>query len=416
MRSLAVGAILAVIGSVVCFSAARIGEGAEAPDLSLKESVAATLPSDAASIAVSTDLQRIAYVAPRDAGQCVVVDGKAGRTYEQVYGLTVSPNGKHFAYAAAQNGSTVLVYDGVEKREVDGRIGIVFSRDDQRLAYTVFQPGAGQPPSKTGPHGKARVVIDGTDGREYDWVGHVTFSQDGRRVAYTAISDQRGVVVVDGVEGQPFDSSFERPGGYPTFRPNGKLAYAQQRRKRTVGGAIFKKAGMADDYASRAIIGSIEGKEYSEVHDVAFSPDGSRFGYVAARISGRDRKEQAVVDGLENREYGEVRSLAFSPNGRQVAYVARRGEESIVVIGGAERYTFATIGDIFFTPDGEHLAFWAGSGPDWFLVVDGVHAGRWDSPATRALAFPQAGTIRALARRGEKLVDVKLTIRGAGGR
>jgi hypothetical protein len=85
-----------------------------------------------------------------------------------------------------------------------------------------------------------------------------------------------------------------------------------------------------------------------------------------------------------------------------------------VVVGGAERYTFQTIGDLFFTPDGEHLAFWAGSGPDWFLVVDGVQAGRWDSPATRALAFPQAGTVRALARRGEKLIDVRLTIQSAG--
>jgi Tol biopolymer transport system component len=317
---------------VVWFGGVRRGEGAEAPEVGLKESAVKLPPiASTASVAVSADLQRIAYLAQRDGGQCVVADGKAGKVYQEVYGLTVSPNGKHFAYAAVQNGVTMLVYDGVEKREVDGRIGIVFSPDDQRLAYTVFQPGAGQPPSKTGPHGKARVVIDGTEGRKYDWVGHATFSQDSKRVAYTAINDQRGVVVADGVEGQPFDSSFDRPGGYPAFRPNGKLAYAQQRRKRTVGSAIFRKAGMADDYAARAVIGPIEGKEYSEVHDFAFSLDGSRFGYVAARISGRERKERAVVDGLENKEYDEVRGLAFSPNGRKVAYVARRGEESIEI-------------------------------------------------------------------------------------
>jgi hypothetical protein len=416
MRKLAVGTALALMSAVICCGAARTGEAASLPELSLNESAIASLPEGAGEIAVSANLQRIAYVAPREGGQCVVVDGKAGTTYQQVYGVAVSPTGKHFAYAAVQDGGTLLVYDGVEKREADGRIAITFGPDDQRMAYTVFRPGAGEPSTYTGPRGTARVVIDGTEGREYDWVGHVTFSPDGKRVAYTAILGQRGVVVVDGVEGQPFDSSFERPGGCPAFRPNGKVAYAQQRRKRTIGGALFKRAGLADDYAARAVIGSGEGKEYSEVHDIAFSPDGGRFGYAAARISGKERHERAVVDGLENREYAEVRSLVFSPNGRHVAYVGRRGEESVVVVGGAERYTFQTIGDLFFTPDSEHLAFWAGRGPDWFLVVDGVAAGRWDSPATKALAFPQAGTMRALARRGDTLVDVRLTVQGSSGR
>lgn len=418
MRKAAIVAVLAIVGVTLCPSLIAAGMRSAAPDLSVKESAVATLPptADPASIVASANLQKIAYVVQRDDGQCVVADGKAGKTYGRIYGLAVSPNGKHVAYAAVRDGADLLVYDGAEKREVDGRLELAFSPDGQRLAYTVFQPGAGEQPTTAGPQGKARVVVDGSDGREYDWVGQLAFSPDSKRVAYTAVNDQRGTVVVDGIEGKSFDSSLDQPGGYPAFGPGGKFGYAPQRRKRTAFRAVLRKAGMADDYRARAIIGAIEGKEYSAVHSITFSPDGTRFGYVGARLSGRDRKERAVVDGLENREYEEVRSMVFSPDSKYVAYVARRGNESVVVVGGAERYTFENVGDLFFTPDSRHLAFWASSGPDWFVVVDGVQAGRYDPPPTRSLTFPQPDSLRALARRGDQLLEVVVDIGRVEGR
>jgi len=159
------------------------------------------------SFSVSPDIKRVAYVAKAGDKEFAVVDGKEGKQYDDVYGLTFSPDSKRVAYWAKAGGKQFAVVDGKEGKQYD-EIGIVcyfdlfavvfthsftFSPDSKRVAYW----------AKAGD--KEFAVVDGKEGKQYGLMYFLTFSPDSKRVAYVAKAGLKYLVVVDGKEGKLYD-------------------------------------------------------------------------------------------------------------------------------------------------------------------------------------------------------------------
>jgi hypothetical protein len=127
------------------------------------------------------------------------------------------------------------------------------------------------------------------------------------------------------------------------------------------------------DGKSIMVIDGVEGRPYSDVHGVCFSPDGRRYIYAAKK----GNKWVAVIDGVEGQEYDGVylpNPPVFSADGRHVVYVARLGEASIVVRDGVEgkSYQIVDCQRRAFSDDGKHLAYVADNDGKYYAVIDGV--------------------------------------------
>jgi len=110
-------------------------------------------------------------------------------------------------------------------RNPDGSRGVIPSPDGRHVAYVIRQED-----------GRQAVALDGEAGHLYDWIlGKPVFSPDGKHVAYAAgsIVDRRLVwrVVIDGVEGKPYDRVLLQRSGTPVvFSSDGRrFAYAASR-------------------------------------------------------------------------------------------------------------------------------------------------------------------------------------------
>jgi len=102
-------------------------------------------------------------------------------------------------------------------------------------------------------------------------------SPDGKRVAYVAQIDDQQFVIVDGIEGKPFDE-------------------------------IIKWS-------------------------LIFSWDSKRFAYIAKE----DNKQIVVVDGAEGKPYDGVKTNPmFNPDCKKIVYVAQAGDKVCVVVDGKE--------------------------------------------------------------------------------
>jgi hypothetical protein len=143
-----------------------------------------------------------------------------------------------------------------------------------------------------------------------------------------------------------------------------------------------------------------KGIEHRLVFDLAFSPDGKRFAYVAMRNG--ERKIALVVDGIQGKGYDGFHkdnryfsphgkpegswddigkdSLVFAPDGKRWACGAFRGGKSGLVLDGKEDFR----GDgkhgvqVRFTRDGKKL-YWAYQiGEKAVVVADGTESKPWD--------------------------------------
>jgi len=189
----------------------------------------------------------------------------------------------------------------------------VRSADGRRVAHL----------AKTG--GKMTVVVDGVEGKPYDGMAEdsLAFSPDSQRLAYGAKTGERWTVVADGVEGRTYD-------GLLALRPL-----------------------------------------------VTFSPDSQRLAYGAKTGD----KIAVVVDGVEGKAYDGILdgSPAFSPDGARVVYGARFGAKWAVVLDGVEGKAYDSIlnGSLVFSPDSAHVSYDAlvaskFTGDRWITVTDGI--------------------------------------------
>lgn len=325
-----------------------------------------------ASTAVSTpDARRLTYVARVGDRHAVVVDGTAGKPYDEILSKPVL-----LPYRLPVIGARVV------------KPSLLFSPDGNRLTYAAR---AGN---------KWMIVVDGAEGKPYDQVALPAFSPDGQRLAYVARIQGRWVMVVDGREERAYENVFE-----PVFSPDGKrLAYSV-----VVDGKWRAYLGYATIAGRAGVV--VDGKEL-EGHEYAdsphFSPDGTRLAYVV--LVGR--KWSVVVDDRPEQPYDAVLALAASPadsvsNGslrfssdsKRLAYVARSGSKRFVVIDGHEGQGYESIADyLTFSPDGQRLAYVAGARGKWF-VVEGAREGRaYDEIVPYSLTFLSDGRLMYVTR------------------
>jgi Tol biopolymer transport system component len=323
---------------------------------------------DEASIVVSPDAARVAYVVREgEEAAVVVVDGRPGTKYRAVAPIAFSPDGKRYAYKATRTDRKwTFVVDGKEGPLHDGARAVVhvFSPDGSRTAYVANPP---TPSGATSP--LYALVVDGVVGKPYQQIEERPwFSPDGKRLAFVAGTGKgpafRMFVVVDGVDGSPYarigSRMYDGLGAFG-WSPDGKR---------------WGHSAMKPEGGEVVVIDGVEGKVYEGVTGPVFSPDGKRWAHPAKRGA----KWITVVDGKESeKEYDEIGGLAFSPTGVPV-YAARRDKAWFVVLDGVEGKEHGRVGtySIRFSPDGKRVAYWATAGtkpPPITFVLDGVEQG-----------------------------------------
>jgi hypothetical protein len=319
-----VGPIYATPGGAHTLYPARLGDdsfvvfdGREGPKFS-------NIEIDYGGQPFSPDGRHYAYTALRqlDADTMkylAVADGKEGRLYDYVTGLTYTPDGAHLLYVAYDRarGKSFLVRDGEEVaayEQMPDSSGIHFGPDGRRLYFRLRKEG----------RGKEGVVVDGR-AFYYDDIKDAEFSEDGRHFVFKAQRGRGWVMVSDGVESEPYEPDGE--GGEVDWSRGGRLALGK-------GGGRVAYVGRKGG-KEFVVLDGAAGAPYDAVADLDFTPDGRHVVYTARRAG----RSLVVVDGVESRAYdaflpARERERAGSLNvegGDALTVLARRGPELLRV-------------------------------------------------------------------------------------
>jgi Tol biopolymer transport system component len=295
-------------------------------------------------IKFSPDGRRVAYVARRGNKFLVVADSKEGPAYDEIRvgAPTFSADSRRLAYFAERGGKTLAVIDGIESKPFDDASSEapIFSPDSRHVVYTA-------------EHGKqTHVVLDGVETVYPEYVGEPEFSKTGKRMAYVVVRQDMWQVVIDGKEGK-------------AYRGMGNNIEFSEDEKH-----VLYRADVDD--GQTIVVDGIEMKPrpFIEENSYGFSPDGLRIAFVAGES--RDIR-YAVVDNQIGKAYQHVGKPAFSPDSKHVAYATVRAGKLMVVTDGVEGEDFDEVNDYFqFSADGKRMAYVAKREGKEFLVVNGV--------------------------------------------
>lgn len=338
------------------------------------------------NLTFSADSQRVAYVVTRGellfANEIVIVDGKEGKEYAAIEGRRVqfSPDNKRVAYVArTAEKKSVVVIDEKESKPFDAVVpgSVTFSPDSQRVAFIGVQ------------NGKAAMVVDGEVQAPAEKFGGPWFSPDSKHIIYQVLRRGKMSLVMDGKEGPAYD---EILGGKPIFSPDSRrLAYGARRGRTLV-----------------AVIDGVEGPETSGLSLIAFSPDSQRVMYFIEKtyLKSRSRrgpgggveyssehKQLAILDGIEGRPYDRagfgMTQSAFSPDGDRIIYTAARDGKQFIVVNGKEglQYDALLPGTPFYSPDNKQMIYVALKDKQWVIIVDGEEQARHEGIAPGSFAF-----------------------------
>ena len=139
------------------------------------------------------------------------------------------------------------------------------------------------------------------------------------------------------------------------------------------------------------------GPKYERIIDFTFSPDGSRYAYIA----------QMLVEDLSGppSEYFSIGLSRYYRNGKP-SYL-KNDLIKVVVIDGRSSREYDAVGNTVFSPDGRHLAYMAMSNEKQFLVLDGQKGQEYDRVSKNGPSFTPDGTIEYLAIKDGTLYRVK---------
>src|SRR5262245_34048629 len=287
---------------------------------------------------------------------------------------------------------------------------------ESSLAERVVDLGRGQPgdmlvPVLVGERRRSPVVV----------------SPDGTRVAYLLRRGAQQLVVVDGVEGPPYERVWEgmevRLVGGPQWSPDSRhVAYRAQRDGKWVvvldgrelptawDGIEYLVLARDDHYAFLArrehgwhVV--VDGHEMadppSRLAAPIFSADGRHFAYASGV---QEKGAFVVVDGVHRPTYEALldADLVFGPDSTRLAYAAKRNGRPIVVVEGKEfsAYDGLLEGGVRFSPDARHVAFVAKREGQQVVVVDndsgagfdGVGEPRFSADSRRLAYIGKRGT------------------------
>lgn len=176
------------------------------------------------------------------------------------------------------------------------------------------------------------------------------WSPDGKHVAWLAVRGSKCILVVDGVESEPWDNL--RNGVVSLSADWSRVGFVAEDGKKTFAVLDGKKLG----------------GEFDEVESIVISPDGRRVALQAIR----ERKRILLVDGQQvGGEYREALGPVFSPDSKRVIFQGRSDKGTHLVVDGVSGSPYDSIRSIVFSPDGRRIAYEARINPLWHVIVDG---------------------------------------------
>lgn len=202
------------------------------------------------------------------------------------------------------------------------------------------------------------VVLDSIEGKVYDniQVHSLVFSPDSRHFAYIAVQNRQRMLVIDGVEGQPYDAIEDF-----VFSPDSQhYAYAVKMSTSGREGFIVRDG--------------TEGKHYDEAHSPVFSPDSQRLAYVVTDYVWT----RLVLDESPGMTYYEIVDILFSPDSQKLACITVRETTNkefydrivrVIVINGREIVEYPNIDCLIVSPDSQRFACYARTRTEKYLVV-----------------------------------------------
>ena len=289
----------------------------------------------------SPDSLHYAYAARKGDRWCIVHDGREGQWHDNV-GLPVfSPNGHHLAYSASDRKQLRLIRDGREENPALFTAGdylgnIVYSPDSKRLLYLLGREIS-----------VSRLVVDGKERQEFGGVQEALFSPQGQVV----LVNSNNQILVDGqyLDGAQYIAALQ-------FMPGDRLTYYAQ--LNGIRGIQIdhdylprtqEPARYAQNHISRVqflphaqrVIFSHGGGRWATVEQVDSITTTGRSALGGAKLFYRV-VHQAMDNqrSFSNREEGRIfttmHDVRFSPDDRHLAYIADRANQTILVIDGHE--------------------------------------------------------------------------------
>jgi hypothetical protein len=272
----------------------------------------------AGTLVFTPDNKELAYIARIGGKMVYQVGDKGGKPYSEIRtdSLLFSPDGQHVAYIAQENDKWFVVKDGTAEKQYDEvRFGsVAFSPDSQHMIYA----------ARSG--NKWFAVLNGKESdASFDDVdvGKYSFSHDSKRLVYSVASGGKAFVIVDGSSA--------------IFSPNNqRLAYVAGLKGCTHSETEReqdKKSHLAEE-EDCVVVDGIEGKPYNLVWEPpVFSPDSKQIAYFVWI------KEAwyLVKDSIEYpQKYDAVGrgTLIFTPDSKHLAFVAKSGDKWSVVVDG----------------------------------------------------------------------------------
>jgi WD40 repeat protein len=378
------------------------------------------VPVDAAAasgIAFSPDGNRMAAIVGAGNRWTLVVDRKAGKSYEAFVtgSLTFSPDGSRVAVIAAAGEKRLAVIDGQDQPQYDDVKHLAFSRDGKRFAYAAKEAGAWRLVTELGPDATTydefapvallfspdgkRIVHGARVGKDWFWIVGATkigpynslfvntavFSPDGSGLATAGARGIRCEVVIDGDKGEAYDDLLD---GSFRFSADGSRYLFAARQGLTWVAVVDGKPGPAFD---------------GILTPPVFSADGKRVAFVGSR----PKQQMVVVDGKSGLAYDQVlEGPLFSPDGARVAYAARVGKQQFVVINDQISPPADAVGRLTFAPDGR-LAYAMQRKDGMHLMLDGKDLATFDGFLPKSpMAFDARGDLHAMTFRAGQFLAV----------
>lgn len=345
---------------------------------------------------------RYAFVANEGGRDLAILDGAAGRVYDQIdpRDLRFSPDGQHFAFRATRGAQQFIELDGREMGPSQQVLGLAFS-SDQNLLYASMAREAGLWVVTCGGHQSAAYEhVNGSKG--------ITFSPDGTTWTYQATLNGQRFNFVEGAQSgsyagpdlrtpAQFSSGGERI-MFPGISADGRGIEARivdLRHPETQTGIEGDRVFFSPDLLHRAAAKRTAPGEYTVTVDAAqrrmksvsppivyFSASGARYMIHANAAGSGEKTANLIIDGTAAPVEHRVESMAFSPDGRSWAYSASlvSGERvrNVIVRDGRQIHSYSSTGHetrLTFSPDSRHLAYTIAHGPgSWALAIDGEEA------------------------------------------
>jgi Tol biopolymer transport system component len=355
---------------------------------------------------------------PGKRGVIIYSDGKPWIRAENA-ALHFAPTGSNVVAVVSRISPTFQQYVVVGNQRVEASVA-------QQITNVTFSPdGSRYAAECQSPVGTRFFVVDGKKELEYqtlmpvpagDGLTTFQFSPDSKRYLYMAQNAGKIFIVVDGQESD----------GYNIVH---SLSFSAD--SKHVG---FAAMGSGSSMVSRfvSVDGKVEKKDVQVLRHFAFSPDGSRYAYVA----GTNAAPRLFVDGVEDARTSCCQfnaeplapAFVFSPDGRHVVHFSAPSENprGFVFNGRLVRPPSggSSIYNPSFSPDGRHF-YWLQLVPTGdargslaTIFVNGRQAFQTGWGATNlslltktpgAWEIDRAGVLTLIAQVGETLKRVRIT-------